>query len=51
MMSFLDYGVKRQVVDTIEMYPNVEFQPRQMMCTRENGQKTSYFEKLLIKKS
>ena len=51
-MIFPDHGVNRKVVDNVENYLNMKFQPKLMKRSRENGQKTSktsFFDiKLLI---
>jgi len=47
-MSFPDHGVNRKVVDNVEKYLNMKFQPTLMTRSRENGQKPI---KLLIKKN
>ena len=38
-MSFSDHGVNRKVVDNVENYLNVQFQPKVMTRSQENGQK------------
>jgi len=38
-MSFPDHGVNRKVVDNVENYLNMKFQPTLMTRSRENGQK------------
>ena len=46
-MIFPDHGVNRKVVDNVENYLNMKFQPKLMKRSRENGQKpskTSFFE-------
>jgi hypothetical protein len=46
-MIFLDLGVNKKVVDNDENYLNMQFQPKQMKRSRENGQKppkTSFFD-------
>ena len=52
-ISFLDHGVNRKVVDNVENYPNMKFQPKLIKNSTENGQKqqkkTFFDEKLLIK--
>ena len=44
-MSFPDHGINRKVVDNVENYLNMKFQPK--LCSGENGQKktakTSFF--------
>ena len=37
--DFPDHGVYRKVVDNVEDYPNMKFQPKLMKRSRENGQK------------
>ena len=46
-MIFPDHGVNRKVVDNVENYLNMKFQPKQMKRSREKGQKpakTSFFD-------
>ena len=38
-MSFPDHGVNRKVVDNVENYLNVQFQPKVTARSQENGQK------------
>ena len=38
---FADHGVNRKVVDNVENYLNMKFQPKLMQRFRENGQKPS----------
>ena len=38
-MIFPDLGVNKKVVDNDENYLNMQFQPKQMKRSRENGQK------------
>ena len=38
-MSFPDHGVNRKLVDNVENYRNMQFQPKLMTRSRENGQK------------
>ena len=38
-MIFPDHGVNRKVVDNVENYLNMKFQPKLMKRSRENGQK------------
>ena len=38
-MSFPDHGAKRKVVDNVENYLNMQFQPKVMTHYQENGQK------------
>ena len=49
-MIFADHSVNRKVVDNVENYLNMQFQPKLMQRSQENGQKPDYFEKFLIKK-
>ena len=42
-MSFPDHGIKRKVVDNVEHYINMKFQPKLMTRSRENGQKQFFF--------
>ena len=49
-MSFPDHGVNRKVLDNVENYQNMKFQPTLMTRSRENGQKPHFLIKLLIKK-
>ena len=44
-MSFPDHGVNRKVVDNVEHYINMKFQPKLMTRSRENGQKTIFLYK------
>ena len=47
-ISFPDHGVNRKVVDNVENYLNMKFQPKQMKRSRENGQKpskTTFFDR------
>ena len=39
---FADHGVNRKVVDNVENYLNMKFQPKLMQRSRENGQKPSF---------
>ena len=50
-MSFPDHGDKRKVVGNVENYLNMQFQPKVMTRSQENGQKTHFWKKLLIKMS
>ena len=43
-MSFSDHGVNREVVDNVENYLNVQFQPKVMTRSQENGQKTIFWK-------
>ena len=38
-MSFPDHSVNRKVVENVEKYLNMQFQPKVMTHSRENGQK------------
>ena len=38
-MIFPDLGVNKKVVDNDENYLNMQFQPKKMKRSRENGQK------------
>ena len=38
-MRFPNHGVRRKVVDNVENYLNMQFQPKLMTHFRENGQK------------
>ena len=38
-MIFADHGVKEEVVDNVENYLNMQFQPKVMTRYQENGQK------------
>ena len=49
-MSIPDYGVNRKVVDNVENYRNMQFQPEPMTLSQENVQKPHFLIKLLIKK-
>jgi hypothetical protein len=44
-MSFPDHGVNRKVVDNVENYRNMQFQPKQMTRSRENSQKPIFLYK------
>ena len=37
-MIFLDHSVNKKVVDNVENYLNMQFQPKVMMHSQENGQ-------------
>ena len=39
---FANHGVNRKVVDNVENYPNVKFQPKLMQGSRETDQKPSF---------
>ena len=43
-MSFPDHGVNRKVVDNVENYLNMKFQPTLMTRSRENGQKPIFWK-------
>ena len=43
-MIFPDHSVNRKVVDNVENYPNMIFQPIPMTYSRENGQKLSNYD-------
>ena len=47
-MSFPDHGVNRKVVDNVENYQNMKFQPKLMTRSRENGQKPHFLTYFLI---
>ena len=49
-MIFPNHSVNRKVVDNVENYLNMKFQPKLMQRSRENGRKPNFFKKLLIKK-
>ena len=51
-MSFPDHGVNRKVVDNVENYLNMKFQPKIFTRSQENAKKKTHFltKKLLIKK-
>ena len=44
-MNFLH----KKLVDNMKYYPNMQFQPKVMTPSQENGQKKQFFEKLLVK--
>ena len=46
-MSFPDHGVNRKVVDNVENYLNMKFQPKLMQRSRENGQKPIFLKNCL----
>ena len=46
-MSFPDHGVNRKVVDNVENYQNMKFQPKLMTRSRENGQKPHFLKNCL----
>ena len=46
-MSFHDHGVKRKVVDKVENYLNMKFQPKLMTRSRENGEKPHFLKNCL----
>ena len=43
-MILPDHGVKRKVVDNVENYPNMKFQPKLMKRSRENVQKPHFLK-------
>ena len=49
-MSFPDHGVNRKLVDNVENYLNIQFQPKVMTCSPENDQKP-IFRKIAYKKN
>ena len=49
-MSFPNHGDKRKVVGSVENY-YMQFQPKVMMRSQENGQKPHFWKKSLIKMS
>ena len=49
-ISFPDHGVNRKVVDNVENYLNMQFQPKVMTHSRVNGQKTIFW-KIVYKKN
>ena len=46
-MIFPDHIVNRKVVDEVENYLNMKYQPKLMQCSRENGQKTYFLKNCL----
>ena len=46
-MSFPDHGDSRKVVDNVENYSNMQFQPKVMTCSQENGQKPHFWKNCL----
>ena len=47
-MIFPDHSVNRKVVDNVENYLNMQFQPKIMQRSRENGQKPHFLTYFLI---
>ena len=47
-MSFPDHGVNRKVVDNVENYLNMKFQPKLMQRSRENGQKPDFLQQVSL---
>ena len=43
-MSFPDHGVNRKLVDNVENYLNMQFQPKVMTRSPENGQKPIFWK-------
>ena len=41
-MKFLELGVNRKVVDNVENYLNLKFQPKIFTRSRENAEKTHF---------
>ena len=46
-MIFPDLGVNRKVVDKVENYLNMQFQPKLMQRSRENSQKPNFSKNCL----
>ena len=46
-MIFADHSVIRKVVDNVENYSNMQFQPELMQPSRENGQKPDFSKNCL----
>ena len=46
-MIFPDHGVNIKVVDNVENYLNMKFQPKLMQRSRENGQKPHFSKNCL----
>ena len=46
-MSFPDHGDSRKVVDNVENYLNMQFQPKVMTRSQENGQKPHFWKNCL----
>ena len=41
-MIFIDHSVNIKVVDNVENYLHMQFEPKLMQRSRENGQKTDF---------
>ena len=50
-MSFPDHNDNRKVVHKVENYLIRQFQPKVMTRSQENGKKSHFWKKLLIKMS
>ena len=48
-MIFPDHGVNIKVVDNVENYLNMKFQPKLMQRSRENGQNPHFLKNCLLK--
>ena len=46
-MIFPDHSVNRKVVDNDESYLNMQFQPKLMQRSQENGQKPDFLKNCL----
>ena len=46
-MIFPDHSVNRKVVDNVENYLNMQFQPKVMTRSQENGQKPHFWKNCL----
>ena len=46
-ISFPDHGVNRKVVDNVENYLYMKFQPKLMRHSREKGQKPDFLKNCL----
>ena len=46
-MIFPDHSVIRKVVNNVENYLNMQFQPKLMQRSRENGQKPDFLKNCL----
>jgi len=46
-MIFPDHSVNRKVVENVENYLNMQFQPKIMQRSRENGQKPHFSKNCL----
>ena len=46
-MSFPDHDVNKKLVDNVENYLNMKFQPKLMQRSRENGQKPHFSKNCL----